>query len=251
MADPVFTPAGRSFTSSIAVTITTTTSGASIRYTVDGSSPTEESGNLYSGPVTITASTTFKAIAYKSGMTSSSIVSATYTQGSGAADVPTVLSVTPSETYGGVIAIRAGNSIRAELTPSTALVHGTTVRTDQKLITNTVPQVANVRINPTNPNSSSTLTLMYDFVDPDLFTGEPGQSANPEIIWYRSNNGGASYDIVQELSGYLSDPNHPGSATVAPSYLNAGQFWKARITPCDGIDCGTAVTASAVYIRAS
>ncbi|MGA3008255.1 MAG: FN3 associated domain-containing protein, partial [Opitutaceae bacterium] len=58
------------------------TSGASIRYTTDGSAPSETAGTLYSGPISIGATTTIKAIGYKSGDTDSAIASATYTIGS-------------------------------------------------------------------------------------------------------------------------------------------------------------------------
>src|SRR5205823_3732647 len=60
-------------------TISSTTSGASIRYTINGSTPTSTNGTLYAGPVSINSTTTLKAIAYKSGMTDSPVTSGTYT----------------------------------------------------------------------------------------------------------------------------------------------------------------------------
>ena len=82
-ATPTFSPGGGSYTSAQSVTISTTTSGASIRYTTDGSTPSETAGTLYSGPVTIGSTTTLKAIAYESGMADSAVASATYSFGSG------------------------------------------------------------------------------------------------------------------------------------------------------------------------
>jgi len=80
VAAPSFSPAAGLYTSAQSVTISTITSGASIRYTTDGSTPTSTTGTLYSGPVTISAgTTTLKAIAYKSGFTDSAITSGTYT----------------------------------------------------------------------------------------------------------------------------------------------------------------------------
>ena len=53
-------------------------SGAEIRYTTDGSQPTAQS-TLYSGPLTLTETTTVKAIAIKDGQ-SSSVTSRTYSK---------------------------------------------------------------------------------------------------------------------------------------------------------------------------
>ncbi|HVX29521.1 MAG TPA: chitobiase/beta-hexosaminidase C-terminal domain-containing protein, partial [Nitrolancea sp.] len=78
VAAPTFTPGGGTYSSTQTVTIGTTTAGASIRYTVDGSSPSETSGTLYTGPVVVGSNTTLKAIAYKSGMSDSPVTSATY-----------------------------------------------------------------------------------------------------------------------------------------------------------------------------
>ena len=79
VAAPTFSPAAGTYTSTQTVTISTTTSGASIRYTMDGSTPSETAGTLYSGPVTVGATTAINAIAYKSGMTDSAVAGATYT----------------------------------------------------------------------------------------------------------------------------------------------------------------------------
>jgi hypothetical protein len=82
-AAPSFSPAGGTYSGAQTVTISDSTSGASIRYTTDGSTPSETAGTLYSGSISIAATTTLKAIAYKSGDTDSSIASATYTIGGG------------------------------------------------------------------------------------------------------------------------------------------------------------------------
>jgi DNA-binding transcriptional regulator GbsR (MarR family) len=79
VAAPTFSPAPGTYTSSVTVTISSTTGGASIRYTTDGSTPSESAGTLYSSPVPISTTTTLKAIAYKSGMSDSSVTSGVYT----------------------------------------------------------------------------------------------------------------------------------------------------------------------------
>src|SRR5581483_2325588 len=79
VADPTFSPAAGTYTSAQNVTITSATSGASIRYTTDGSTPSETAGTLYSGPVHISTNLTLKSIAYAAGFTDSTVTSAAYT----------------------------------------------------------------------------------------------------------------------------------------------------------------------------
>jgi hypothetical protein len=79
VATPVFSPGGGTYGAAQNVTISDSTGGASIRYTLDGSTPTSTTGTLYSGPVSISSTATLKAVGYKSGDTTSAVASATYT----------------------------------------------------------------------------------------------------------------------------------------------------------------------------
>ena len=83
VAQPAFSPTGGTYNSTQTVTISTTTSGATIAYTLDGSTPSETHGTPYAGAITVSSTETIKAIAYESGMTDSSVASATYTINSG------------------------------------------------------------------------------------------------------------------------------------------------------------------------
>ena len=78
VATPAFSPAGGTYSSAQSVAISCGTSGATIRYTTDGSTPTSSS-TVYSGPITVSSTTTIKAYATVSGMTDSAVASATYT----------------------------------------------------------------------------------------------------------------------------------------------------------------------------
>lgn len=80
VAAPVFSPNGGSFSgASQSVTVTSATTGATIYYTTDGSTPTSKS-TKYSSAISVTATTTVKAIAIKDGMAPSKVVSATFTK---------------------------------------------------------------------------------------------------------------------------------------------------------------------------
>lgn len=78
VATPVLTASG-TFTESKEVTMSCATEGATIYYTTDGSNPTKES-NMYSEPLTITATTTIKAFADKPNACDSDVATATYTK---------------------------------------------------------------------------------------------------------------------------------------------------------------------------
>ena len=78
VAAPVFSLESGTYTGAQTVTITCATSGATIRYTVDGSTPNSGS-TLYTGPITVSETTTLKAIAYNTNGQASFVTTATYT----------------------------------------------------------------------------------------------------------------------------------------------------------------------------
>jgi uncharacterized repeat protein (TIGR03803 family) len=77
-AKPVFSPVAGTYASAQSVTITDSTSGASIFYTTNGSTPTTASAK-YTGAITVSATETIEAIAVASGYANSAVASATYT----------------------------------------------------------------------------------------------------------------------------------------------------------------------------
>ena len=78
VAIPIFNPAEGIYTSAQNVVISTTTEGATIYYTTDGTDPTTSSA-VYSSAIPVSTTTTIKAMATATGYDNSSIASATYT----------------------------------------------------------------------------------------------------------------------------------------------------------------------------
>jgi hypothetical protein len=78
VATPTITPNGGSFSGSVSVAMQSATSGASIYYTTNGSTPTQSS-TLYTGAMTLTSDTIVKAKAFKSGSNASGEASASFT----------------------------------------------------------------------------------------------------------------------------------------------------------------------------
>ena len=79
VATPVISPAGGEVAAGTAVTISCATSGATVYYTTDGSTPTTSSA-VYSGAITVNSAMTVKAMAAKNGYyTNSSVAAAAFT----------------------------------------------------------------------------------------------------------------------------------------------------------------------------
>ena len=94
VATPTFTPNGASsFSGTQSVTIACATAGATIYYTTNGTEPTTSSTE-YTTALSLTSTTTLKAIAVKTDMHDSAIATATFTKASGGGSfggyVPTV-----------------------------------------------------------------------------------------------------------------------------------------------------------------
>ncbi len=82
VAAPVFSHAAGSYGSPIQLTLSSSTVGATIRFTTDGSVP-GPSSPAYGGPIPLSAATTVRAMAFKPGMTASAISQASYAIGTG------------------------------------------------------------------------------------------------------------------------------------------------------------------------
>jgi minor extracellular protease Epr len=101
IAAPTASVAAGTYTSSQTVSLSDTTSGVSIYYTLDGTTPTTSS-KLYSSPITISSTTTLKVVAVDSSGNSSSVLSVLYTisqSGTTTGTIPTPTASIPSGSY--------------------------------------------------------------------------------------------------------------------------------------------------------
>jgi hypothetical protein len=109
-AAPTFYPGGGTYSSAQSINLSDSTLGATIYYTTDGSIPTTSS-NVYSGPITVSASETLQAVASASGYALSAVTSAVYNLPTPSFSISgTAVSVLPGAT--------AGNTSTITLTPS-------------------------------------------------------------------------------------------------------------------------------------
>lgn len=66
------------YNSDFSLEITTATPGATIRYTTNGSWPSETTGTIYTGPITVNRAMAVKALAYRNGFVSTNVDTHTY-----------------------------------------------------------------------------------------------------------------------------------------------------------------------------
>jgi glucosylceramidase len=95
-ATPTFWPVAGTYSGTPQVAVRDTTSGATIYYTTDGSTPTKSSP-VYTAPVTVSATTTVKALATSLGNDASSVASSDYTIVSGTAGAAVTSLVTTND----------------------------------------------------------------------------------------------------------------------------------------------------------
>ncbi len=220
VATPTFSPAAGTYASAQSVAISTTTSGASIRYTTDGSTPSETAGTLYSGPITVNASETIKAIAYESGMTDSSIASATYT-------IQSVVATPTFSPNGGNYT--AAQSVSISTTTSGALIRYTT---DGSTPTETAGTVYSSPITVSATTTINAIAYASGMTDSAVasatYTIQPVVATPAFSLAAGSYNGAQSVTISSATSGaiirYTIDGSSPsetrGTVYIGPVSVN-------------------------------
>ena len=233
MVAPTFSPAAGTYTAAQTVTISTTTSGASIRYTINGTTPTETVGALYSGPVSVSVTTTIKAIAYKAGMTDSPVSTAAHTITGGSTQV-TVSSAPPGRSLTVDGSSRAAPCV-FQWTPGSSHTIATT--SPQAGGTGTQYVFANwsdggaLSHSITVPASAATYTASFTTQYYLTTSASPasGGTINPASGWYNSNavvsvsaTPASSSWTFTGFSGALSGTATPQNLTMnAPATVTA------------------------------
>jgi uncharacterized protein (DUF1800 family) len=121
VAPPAFNPPPGSYTHVIAVQLVSSTPGAQIFYTTDGSTPSAAHGTLVAGPVALSQNSTLQAIATKTGLADSPVTSGQYSF----ALAPTLLLATLTP-QGGAASLATGSaSLLLAGNGATAVLHYT------------------------------------------------------------------------------------------------------------------------------
>ena len=192
-ATPTFSPAPGTFAASQQVTLSDTTTGASIFYTTDGSTPTTSS-TPFTTAITVSATTTIKAIATAANFSTSAVASGTYTIQPPAA-TPT-FSPAPG-TY------QAAQQVTlSDTTPGSSIFYttnGTTPTTSSTKFTSaiTVSATTTIKAIATAPNfstsavASGTYTIQTAAATP-TFSPAPGTYATAQQVTLSDTTPGSS-----------------------------------------------------------
>ena len=238
VATPTFSPVAGTYTSVQTVAITSATSGASIRYTTNGSTPSETAGTPYSGPVTVSSTETINAIAYETGMSDSVVAAASYT-----INLPAVSAISPTSGQQGQVL--TGVQITGQFThfaagsavsfSNTGVTAGSITVTDATHLTATVTIAAGA----TTGASSVTVTTGSEVATgSNLFTVSSG-TASVSTISSTTGQQGQVLTGVQ-ITGQFTH----FAAGSAVSFSNAG-VTASSITVTDATHLTATVTIAA------
>ena len=216
-AKPTASQAAGAVASGTAVTLETTTTGAEIWYTTNGTTPQKGgTGNTkYTNPITITAAVTIKAIAFKDGMNDSEELAVSYTITD--PNLPTAAKPTASQAAG---AVASGTAVTlATATYGAEIWYTTNGTTPQKggTVSNkyTTPITITVAVTikaiafKDGMNDSEELAVSYTIAggitpDPEIFTASSIVALEAWLTSQPDNTAGDPYKIKLNV-GDLGD----------------------------------------------
>ena len=240
-AMPVIGPASGAYPSAQTVTISDSTTGATIYYTADGTTPTSSSPR-YAGPITINSNATVKAISVASGYAPSGVASASYTITSPAGGYPVMQPVTLTDaTPGAVIYYTTDGS--TPTTSSTRYTGPVTVSSSETLKA--------IAVAPGDTNSA-VATVTYTIVTPGLAQSAPSPAfsraagtytsaqtvaltaATPGAVIYYTTDGSMptanstrytapiNVSATETIHAVAMAPGYPNSAIAVATYTIGG-----------------------------
>jgi len=231
---PTFSPAAGTYTSAQTVTISTTTSGATLRYTTDGTDPTSSS-TLYSSPVSIGTTTTLKAKGFKTNWADSDAKTGTYTMNFGTLAAPTMSPGTG--TYESSVEVTlsgpAGATIRYTTNGSDP-TSGSTIYTGPVTLGATTTLKAKSFQTDWTPSATTTTTYTIKVATP-TFTPDGGSYGGSQTITIATATAGATITYTTNgVDPTVSDPViASGGTVVVGNYILKAAAFKAGCTDSD------------------
>jgi hypothetical protein len=220
VAAPVLSPVGGTYPEAQSVTVSTTTAGASIRYTTDGTTPSPGGGTVYAGPISIGTNTTLKVIAYAAGMSNSPVTAGDYFIQVAAPVLSPVGGTYPEAQSVTVSTTTAGASMRYTTDGTTPSPGGGTVYTGPISIgTNTTLKV--IAYAAGMSNSPVTAGDYFIQVAAPGFSLSPGSYLCAQSVEITTSTAGASirYSLDGSLPSSTNGTLYAGAIAVTNSTL--------------------------------
>lgn len=249
VSTPTFSPGAGTYSGTQTVTISTTTGGASVIFTSNGSTPTVSSGcsitngTLYTGPVTVATSLTLNAIGCESAFTPSGVGTAAYV-----ITVPTVATptfspvagtygptqtVTISTSTGGASLVYTTDGSTPTVTALTCTItHGTlysgplTVSTSQ-----TIKAIGCLA----SDNASSVGTAAYIIngaASTPTFSPVAGSYGSAQTVTLSTATSGCGSFIVWNTTNAQSGGNLTGTSSTNPLTVSSSETVYAQVQGC-------------------
>jgi hypothetical protein len=239
-AMPTFSPAAGTYTSAQSVTISDTTTGATIYYTTDGSTPTTSS-TKYTGAVTVSATETLTAIAVATGYTNSSASSASYTI---ALLLPTPTFSVSAGTYATTQSVTisdatSGTTIYYTTDGSTPTTSSSVYSSAISVTSTETLQAIAVKTGYTNSAvATATYTIAAALTAP-VFSPAAGTYTSPQVVTLTD----ATSDV---LIYYTTD----GSTPTTSSAMYSGGIWQCETQTLKAIAVKSGYTTSTIATAA-
>ncbi len=126
VADTSFSVKRGLYSTAQTVTITTTTAGATIRYTTDGTEPTESTGTVYTTPLSIATTTVLRVAAFKTNFAPTNVDTNTYIFPAAVVASPVMsTTITLDPTYGPQMVAALTDIPSISVVSPSAIVNGT------------------------------------------------------------------------------------------------------------------------------
>jgi len=243
VATPTFNPTGGTYYNSQSVSLSSTTSNASIYYTLNGNNPTS-SDALFSTPIIINSTQTAKARAYAAGMDSSAVATANYSF-----KVDTAKASVASGNYSSPQTVSLSSSTMSAIIYYT--LNGNTPTQNDLLYSNSIVINSNITLKTrgykTGYDSSVVSTYNYNFVNPSAalptFSPLAGSFSSAQTVSISSTT--SSSTIYYTLDGSI--PTSASTLYATPLSVNTTTTIKARAYAA-GMD-SSAVAIGAFIIR--
>ncbi len=280
VAAPIFNPAGGTYTSTQQVSISTTTAGATIYYTTNGQTPTTSS-TVYSGPITVSSTTTVSALAVLSGYTDSPVATATYTINTDQVATPifspapgtyataqnvTISTTTPSATiyyttdgstpttgsavYSGPISVTASETIKAIATASSLTTSAVATAT----YTIGPSPAATPRFSPSPGYYPSALNVTISTTTPSAtiyYTTNGSTPTTSSTVYTGPINVTATMTIkaIAAATGYSASAVATGTYTIRQSRVSTPTFTPGpgNYTSAQGVAISTTTPSAAIH----